>query len=343
MSGERLKETARQAGAVGMQAYRDGSGRLWISLPDSRIPAELLSVATALVEYAPKVPVNQETGSLEIGSLLLRVLSWIDRAGVSVRDILQAVRDETGPDEASILAIEVALAQLRPAHVIADPEAPSIAPTAAGHDVELVGAEEAAKDAPNTGSDFFPTPPWASAPTLTSAMMPNPPWSPSSATEAESHTKSHPTPQWLANLLSKPLDNAQDGEDHASAESELDQVAGTNRNEVEALLGRLVDAGSSKRTETPPTASETDHIASNFKDLIERIERAVKEVRDVAPNEKINELTPVEGLLARIQEHGLEAYIAQERATVENISMIGESILSRIAAVALSYVRPIRR
>lgn len=334
MAGEGVKETARQAGAIGMQAYRDGSGRLWISLPDSRMPAELLSVATALVDHAPKAPAAQEqaSGSLENRSILLRLLSWIDQAGVSVRDILHAVRDETGPDEASILEIEIALTQLRSARAIADPEAPSIAPSDTGPDMEHTEAEKPAKQTSGTGNDFFPTPPWASAPP---AMMPDPPWSRSSATKAKSDGTPRPTPQWLANLLAKPLDSEPAGE-QAPAHSELGEIDGEHENEVATLLERLAGAPSLK----PPTpASEPDQIARSFKDLVQRIEQAVQYVRDVAPNEDIAELIPVEGLLAQIRKHGLEAYIEQERATVENISVIGESILSRIGVVASSYGR----
>lgn len=333
MVGKRSRETAVHASAVGMQAYRDGSGRLWISLPDDRIPAELLSVATALLDYAPKVPANQEQhpSGQENRSLLLRVLSWIDRAGVSVRDILQSVRDETGPDEASILAIEVALAQLRPAAPVVESEAASLAPTSGGQsEPEL---DEPAKAVAQAENDFFPTPPWASAPIMPATMMPDYPWSPSSTTSIGSRGESHPTPQWLANLLSKPTDSAPD--DGAPIETELDQVTAANGNEVEALLERLAE-----QTHLPPKhGSEPDNFARNFEHLIKQIERAVEDVRRSVQNEQITELAPVERLLTRVRECGIEAYIKQERATAESISLIGESVLSRLAALSSLYGR----
>lgn len=170
MTNDASTMTALQASAMGMRAYRDSADRLWISLPDDRLPGELRSVALALLKEGYKAP-RTET---KAGALLLRVLSWADGAGVSVRQILETVRDATGPDEAAIAELEQLVTNLRARPAGTDnvtfpspPNAAAAAPAVANEPVaieESVPASMIAAPtlAPAGKEEFYPTPIWIS-------------------------------------------------------------------------------------------------------------------------------------------------------------------------------------
>lgn len=165
MTDEDTTELAHKASAIGMRAYRDGENRLWISLPDDRLPGELRSIALALLKLGQRAP-GSETHS---GALLLRVLSWADGAGVSVRQILETVRDATGPDDGAIAELEELVANLRPrpagtidaAHSSQPPAAAPAAPAVpVVQGKALVSMTVAPALAPVEKEDIYPTPIW---------------------------------------------------------------------------------------------------------------------------------------------------------------------------------------
>lgn len=289
------KEVAQQAVALGMKAYRDGEARLWISLPEDRIPRELHKIALAVAEHEPhEGEISNKPVLANAGSLLLRVLSWADRAGVSVRAILESVVDESGPDGSTINAIEELVAYLRDDEPMVEITPTTAEPTPA-----------AAVDVKDLPTD----------PILTTE---------SPALAPAERSDFHPTPPWLVELLSK----------HAGDEPVLHPAEPlfAEPHEVMELLGRLSSDAKGRET----AIVEDDRLVK-FRELVGKIETAVATARKVAPSQHMLELAPVEDLLGRIRQQGIESYSTEQRETADRVTRMGSSILWRIDEIAMMY------